>query len=400
MPFSASVLQVIPALRAGGAERTTIEIARAIVAAGGRAFVASSGGEMEVDVAAAGGEIVRLPAHAKNPLTMAVNAVRLERTIRAREVDIVHVRSRAPAWSSLWAARRTGARLVATYHGAYGAQTALKRFYNSGMLRGDAVIANSEFTAAAIRSQYATPAGRLTVIPRGADLAYFDPHSVDPRRVTALAEAWGLNPESGALRLLAPGRLTSWKGQMDAIEAVARLASGASKPHTRVLGGSGQPHAFELVICGSAQGNGAFERALRQSLSERGDKFMARIVGHCADMPAAYRWADIVLAPSRRPEAFGRVAVEAGAMARPVIAAAHGGALETVVDGETGLLTPPGDPDAIADAVAFLARAGREGREGMGRAARARIVENFSTASMCAATLSLYQRVLEPGQQQ
>ncbi len=392
MTFRATVLQVIPALDAGGAERTTVEIARAVVEAGGRALVATRGGRLVEEIEAAGGEVFPMPVHSKNPLTILANRNRLKNLIERENVDIIHVRSRAPAWSALWAAKATGKKLVATYHGAYEAKSPLKRLYNSAMVRADLVIANSAYTAAAIRGQYAIDEKKLRVIPRGADLDAFDPARVTAERAQALMRGWALPPANGALKLLLPGRLTSWKGQAPAIEAAALFV--AREREKAPPSNASQPLVLQLVLAGDAQERDGYVAELRREIETRGVRDMIHLVGHCADMPAAYGWADAILSPSTRPEAFGRVAVEAAAMARPVIASDHGGSRETVIDGETGVLTPPGDAGALAAAIARIAQMGVAGRAAMGARAQARVREIYSSRAMCEATLNAYKVVL------
>ncbi len=392
MTFRATVLQVIPALDAGGAERTTVEIARAVVDAGGRALVAARGGRLAAEIEAAGGEVFPMPVHSKSPLTILANRDRLKELIERESVDIIHVRSRAPAWSALWAAKATGRKLVSTYHGAYEARSPLKRLYNSAMVRADLVIANSAYTAASIRAQYDIDEAKLRVIPRGADLDAFDPAKVTGERAQALARGWSLPPANGALKLLLPGRLTPWKGQLAAIEAAALFA--AREREKAPPGGASQPPVLQLVLAGDAQERDGYVAELRREIGTRGVRDMIHLVGHCADMPAAYAWADAVLSPSTRPEAFGRVAVEAAAMARPVIASDHGGSRETVINGETGVLTPPGDVGALADAIARIARMGAAGRAVIGAKAQARVKEIYSSRAMCEATLDAYKMLL------
>jgi glycosyltransferase involved in cell wall biosynthesis len=390
MRLEKTVLQVVPALDEGGAERTSVEMTRAIVAAGGRALIATAGGRMEADIEAAGGRVLRMPAHSKNPATMLVNSLRLARIIREEHVDLIHARSRAPAWSALAAARATRIPFVSTYHGAYATGSPLKRFYNSAMARADLVIANSAFTAESIRRSY-RKAGPMAVIPRGADLVEFDPAAVAEARREALRTRWGLQNRR-ALILLLPARLTGWKGHRVAIEALARLVRlAAAYPRT------GADAEFQLIFAGD-QRRGGLVAALQRLVGELGIQHMTRWVGHCEDMPAAYSLADIVLAPSTRPEAFGRVAVEAGAMERPVIASDHGGARETVVQGETGLLVEPGSPDSLADAIAAAIALGSEGRRAMGARARARIAAGFSIEAMTRRTLAAYRDLLERSQ--
>jgi glycosyltransferase involved in cell wall biosynthesis len=373
LPAGFTLLQVVPRLDAGGVEQTTLDIDAAVVAAGGRSLVASAGGRME---GALKGELVRLPVDSKNPSVLIANRKRLKTLIREEGVSLVHARSRAPAFSALWAARAAGVPFVATYAGIYNAGTPLKRWYNGVMTRGEAVIANSGFTAAHLLAEHGVDPAKLTVIPRGLDLARFDPDAVAAGRIEALRQAWRLQGETRPIALLA-GRLTRWKGQALAIEALAGL---------------GRP--LVLVLAGDDQGRLDYRQELLARAERLGVAEQVRIVGHCADMPVAYLAADFTLAPSLEPEAFGRTALEPQAMGRPVLAAAHGGALETVVDGETGWLVPPGDVGAWSQALASMLDAGPERRAEMGRAGRARARMLFSVEAMTGATLDLYARLV------
>ncbi|MAC89553.1 MULTISPECIES: glycosyltransferase family 4 protein [Maricaulis] len=376
------VLQVIPELEAGGAERTTLEVAEAIVAAGGRALVASQGGRLEGELAELGGELIRLPVASKNPLTLWSNTQALVRLIRREGVQIVHARSRAPAWSAKWACDRTQARFVTTYHGTYNAKSGLKRRYNSVMARGERVIANSGFIADHVRREHMIDEARLVVIPRGVDLARFDPAIVDVDRVQALAGQWGVAGQVGqAPLLLLPGRLTGWKGQREAIRALAALGDTGTPP----------PH---LLLVGDAQGRDAYVSELDELASSLGVADRVHRVGHCSDMPAALALCDLVLTPSVEPEAFGRTAAEAGAMGRLVIAADHGGAREVVREGETGWRVTPGDPVALASAIRTALTMDRNMHDSMVAAARDHVATHFSTVSLQASTLRVYREVL------
>ncbi|MBU6319384.1 MAG: glycosyltransferase family 4 protein [Alphaproteobacteria bacterium] len=383
MPLTgATILQVIPELSAGGAERTTIEIATALKAAGASALVASRGGRLEQELAAAGGRLIRMDAiGAKNPITALLNTRALARIIRSEGVDIVHARSRAPAWSALWAARLTNRPFVTTYHGTYNARSSLKRLYNSIMARGDVVIANSEFTAGHILKEHPSAAGRIVCIPRGVDVQRFSPVSVGPERREALSRTWNLLEARKEIVILLPGRLTAWKGQRQAIRAVARLPRASENP-------------WRLILAGDAQGRTAYVQELESLIAEQGLIDRVSLVGHCSDMPAAFSLADIVLAPSVEPEAFGRVAAEAGAMGKPVIGSDLGGQKEVIVDHVTGLLTPPGDVEAIAEAVQTLIDAGPERRQRMGSAAQTRICDKFTAGALQRATLSVYDDLI------
>ena len=227
-PARPTILQIIPTLDTGGAELSTVEIAHAIVAGGGRALVATSGGRLAPRIIEAGGEIIPFPADTKNPARMIANARSLAGLIRRENVDLVHARSRAPAWSAFSAARATKRPFVTTYHGAYSENGPLKRAYNSVMARGSPVIANSEFTASLIASRYGTPPGNIRIIHRGVDPSAFDPTTIPAARLDALRHYLGLAP--GQPMILHPARLTRWKGQPILIEALALLGQHGDTP--------------------------------------------------------------------------------------------------------------------------------------------------------------------------
>lgn len=377
---SPAILQIVPSLNTGGAERTTIDVAEALQAAGFKALVASEGGWMEAELTAKGGELIRLPMNVKAPHKLIANARRLHKIIVDRDVKLVHARSRAPAWSTLWAARLAHVPFVTTYHGIYNASNPLKRFYNSVMKRGDVVIANSEWTAAHIRHEYKTLPKTIVAIPRGIDLSRFDPAGVPPANIAGLRTRWRAG-ENDFVAML-PGRLTRWKGQTLLIDAAAELAK-------RDL-----PRPLVVVFAGDAQGRNAYEAELLKRIADAGLADCVRIVGHIEDMATAYAASDLVVSASSDPEAFGRVAAEASAMARPVIAADHGGAKETVVGNVSGILFPPGNALALADAIERVLRMTPDALSNMGRAGRMHIVNNYSLERMCSETIALYRELL------
>lgn len=383
MPLSGkTILQVIPHLSAGGAERTTIEVAEALRAAGAKALVASVGGRLEGELSRAGAELIRIDKLAtKNPLGIYGNATVLSKIIAKHHVDLVHARSRAPGWSALWAARRMKKPFVTTYHGVYNAKSAAKRLYNSVMARGDAVIANSDYTADHVRKEHPDAARRIVTIHRGVDIKRFSPNAVLPAQRAALAKAWRLPADNPGTVILLPARMTGWKGHREAIGAAAQLLSrkGAS---------------WRMIFAGDDQGREGYLQELAQLIAQHGLDDRVSMVGHCDDMPAAFALADIVIAPSNQPEAFGRVAAEAGAMAVPAIGSDIGAQGEIIVDGKTGFVTPPLNPSALADAIGKLLDRGPEGRKLMGDAAQIRVRQKFTTAALQQATLAVYERLM------
>ncbi|GJE05953.1 MULTISPECIES: glycosyltransferase [Methylobacterium] len=383
----ARILQIIPELDAGGAERTTVDIAAALAAAGAKPLVASEGGRLVGELQAKGGVWLPFPAASKNPLAMAVNVARLVRLCRREGVQIIHARSRAPAWVALAAARRLRVPFVTTYHGSYSGRTGVKVLYNSVMARGDVVIANSHYTAALIRSFHAEQAGdRVQVIHRGTDLSAFSPNAVAPGRVEALRRAWGVQPHERVVLLAA--RLTAWKGQRVLIEAAARMRDAGVAD-------------FCVVLAGDAQGRTSYERELDNLVAARGLEGIVRRVGHCTDMPAAFRAASVVAVPSVEPEAFGRAAVEAQALGAPVVVSDLGAVPETVLSPpavpasqRTGWRVPAGDPVALAEALEEALAMGASARDGLARRSREHVAAHFSLERMTADTLDVYARLL------
>ncbi|PWB92406.1 glycosyl transferase [Methylocystis sp. MitZ-2018] len=380
-----TILQIVPDLQSGGAERATVDVAEALSRVGARCLVASRGGRMVSELQSKGGVWAPFPAATKNPFAMALNSVRLARIIRDEGVDIVHARSRAPAWVAYYATRQTGAKLVTTYHSAYSGASAIKQRYNAIMSAGDAVIAISEFAAQRIRDLHPESAERIVVIPRGADLRAFSPAAVDRRRVERLRAAWGVAAHDRVVLL--PSRLSARKGHSVLVEATKRLIK-EGICDLRVIF-VGDPHSDST------------RRALETQIEHAGLRDVIRNAGYCEDMPAAYMAAAVIVAPATEPEAFGRIAVEAQAMGAPVIISDIGAAPEIVLAPPqtprhlaTGWRTPPGDPVALADAIAEALSLQASAHDDLALRARRNAQERFSVEEMQRATLQVYERLL------
>jgi len=371
-----TVLQVLPRLVVGGAERGAVDVAAAIQRAGGMAIVASEGGPMVHELERAHAKHVKLPLAPKNPFTIWRNAARLVRLIRQHKVDIVHARSRAPAWSALWAAQRTGARFMTTFHDTYSAESAWKRRYNSVMAQGQLVIAISDFVAEHVREVYGIGMSVIRTIPRGIDLSKFDPDRVPAERKIKLIHDWNL-PDDQPI-ILMPARLSRKKGHLVLVEALAKL--GRKDICCLMVGDDGRKTTYRdnlIAMIHECDLDGA-----------------VRLLPQTQDMPAAYSLAAVVVAPSIKAEGFGRVPVEAQAMGRPVIASDVGGFRETIVNGQTGLLVPPGNSQRLSVALGSALDLGQEDRDALAAEAMANIQARFTRERMCAATLDVYRELI------
>lgn len=371
------ILQILPRLETGGVERGTIEIASALKNAGWTPVVVSGGGRMVVDLNRMGVEHITLPVYSKNYFVMRKNADTLAKLIKEKNVDIIHARSRAPAWSAKWAAQKANIPFLTTFHGAYNmGPFKIKRGYNKVMAEGDLVIAVSEFIKRHIMENYGTPEERIRLIHRGVDIERFDAQKVTPDRMIALAKKWRV-PEDMPVIML-PGRLTRWKGQTVLLDALARM----------------EHKNLRCLLVGSDQGRVGYRRELEDKIKKLNLEGTVQLVDNCTEMEVAYMLTDIAISASTDPEAFGRVVPEAQAMGRIVIGTNHGGATETIQDGVTGFLVPPADPDALAKALDKALSMTPEERETMAKKSIERVRSEFSKALMCSKTLDVYAELL------
>jgi len=380
------VLQIIPRLDGGGAEATTFEITQALSAAGAQAIIATQGGAMEKKIEAVGGKIMHLPVASKNPITLYRNISRLRQLCIETRANILHARSRAPAWSAYYAAKQLNLPFLTTYHSKVHDRPAWKVFYNSIMTRGQYVIANSQFTAARIATIHKTPPERIKIIPRGCDPSYFDPSKQDMEAVAHLRAQWGIRANERVI--LCPARLTRWKGQSLLLDALYKAKDRMDNAP-----------AFRLVFVGSAQGRKSYQRALQSQAARLGLARHIVFAGHIGIMPQAYKLADLVVLPSLEAEPFGRTAIEAQAAHIPVIVSDEGGFCETVRQkgepyGATGWRVVPRNSNALAECLVEALTMDKAELVAMGACGNRFITEHYSLAAMCDKTLQIYRDMI------
>ena len=395
MKKAPTILQVLPWLDSGGVERGSVDIAHAILAAGGRALVAAEPGRLTGELEAMGGALLPFAGRSKNPFSILfTHARQIEHMIREQGVDLVHARSRAPAWSAYLAARRAGVPFVTTYHGAYSQKGRIKAFYNSVMAKGDRVIANSNYTARLVAGRNPEAASRITIVYRGVDMAAFDPAAVTKERKAALGEKWGLDDRPV---ILLPSRLTRWKGQSFILPVMGAVKRGAFKEVGRA--------PFQLVLIGDDQGRTDYSAELDGLIADHDLKADVRRVGHCADMPAAYALSDLVIVPSQDAETFGRSAAEGLAMGIPTLVGDLGAQPEiiappkelngTLIDERwLGASLPHGDEVAWRTAIEQMLSLSPEQRPAFAPHARAHVSRHFSLHAMSRQTLAIYDHFL------
>ena len=382
----ATILQIVPELDVGGAETTTLEIAAGICRAGGRALVASEGGRLEAEIEKAGAEIIHLPVASKNLMTVYGNIGRLAKLIKSERVDIIHARSRAPAWSSLFAARRSNIPYMATYHSLVHDRPRLKVFYNSVMTRGVCVIANSHFTADQIARVHGVAAERIKVVPRGCDAEKLARDNQPAGARAQFRARWHLAEDDFVI--ICPARLTAWKGQHVLIKAVGAAEARAPK------GGR-----VKLVFAGSAQGRDGYVAELEKLIEENGLQGDAVFAGLVQNMAEAYAGSDLAVIPSTRDEAFGRTAIEPQAASLSVIASDAGGFRETIqaipnaADG-SGWLVEPGNVAALTQALEAAISLSARDYQLIGENGRANVAAKYTQAAMVANTLNVYRDIL------
>lgn len=368
---------MLPNLESGGVERGTVDIARAAAKEGFRSLVASAGGYLQIELKRAGAEHFTLPLDSKNPFTIWRNIRRLEKIIRNEKVDIIHARSRAPAWSAYFASIRTGIEFITTFHGVYKNGGKWKHKYNSIMVKGKPVIAISEFIEEHIKKNYHVSEKRIRTIPRGVDFDYFNPDNINPERIIKLTRAWNL-PEEVPI-IMMPARISRWKGHKFVIDALHMM------PHKN----------FCCLFVGKEGSHTKYMKELQKKIKQMGLTNNCWFVGGVNDMPSVYALASVVVSPSTEPEAFGRIPIEAASMERICIATNIGGAKETIQDGKTGFLVEPNDPKQLAETLDKVLNMNESERRKITEKAKQFVRQNYSLKQMFEKTISVYMEVLQ-----
>ena len=383
MSSNLKVLQVIPKLGYGGAETGCYDIAHYLPENNCESFIVTSGGELLKFVDKKKVKIIKLPVHSKNPLLIFINSIALIGIILFKNISIVHARSRAPAWSCWLATKITGRKFVTTFHGTYNFSNKFKKFYNSVMVRSNLIIAGSNFIFSHIKENYAKyidDRKKLLVIFRGINVDYFESSTKIESDEKKLLKNWEIDKDKKILLL--PGRLTSWKGQEVFIEAINLV--------NIELG----YEAFYAVILGSDQGRELYKKKLIRLSEQYRMIKQVRFIDHCKDMALAYKISDIVVSSSIEPEAFGRVAVEAQSMEKPIIASNIGGSNETVIDERTGFLFESGNAKSLSQKILKVITMDEVSLKNIGLEGRKNIIQKFNVEKMCFSTYSEYKRIL------
>jgi len=383
MSSNLKVLQVIPKLGYGGAETGCYDIAHYLPENDCGSYIVTSGGELLKFIDKKKVKIIKLPVHSKNPLIIFINFLALIWVILINDISIVHARSRAPAWSCLLAAKITGRKFVTTFHGTYNFNSKIKKFYNSVMVRSDLIIAGSNFIFSHIKenyTKYLDAKKRLLVIFRGINVDYFDPTTKLDSDEKKLLNEWQIEKDKKIILL--PGRLTGWKGQEVFIEAVNLV--------NIELG----YEAFYAVILGSDQGRDLYKKKLIRLTEQHRLVNQVKFIDHCKDMALAYKVSDFVVSASIEPEAFGRVAVEAQSMERPIIASNIGGSNETVIDEKTGFLFESNNPKSLSKKILKVLFMDEASLQSIGKEGRKNIIQKFNVEKMCFSTYSEYKRII------
>ncbi|MGB9878433.1 MAG: glycosyltransferase family 4 protein [Candidatus Pelagibacter ubique] len=383
MSSELKVLQVIPKLGYGGAETGCYDLAHYLPENNCSSYIVTSGGELLKFIDKKKVKVIKLPVHSKNPFLMLFNSIALIFIILLNNISIVHARSRAPAWSCLFATKITRRKFVTTFHGTYNFKNSIKKFYNSVMVRSDLIIAGSNFIFSHINQNYPKYLDlkkKFLVIFRGINVDYFDSSTTLDSEENRLISDWEVDRNKKTI--LMPGRLTAWKGQETFIEALNLV--------NKELG----YESFNAVILGSDQGRDIYTKKIKRLAEQYRLTSQLKFIEHCKNMPLAYKISDIVVSASVEPEAFGRVAVEAQSMEKPIIASDIGGSNETIIDNVTGFLFQSGNAEALSKKIIEVLQLDESRLKSIGIEGRKNIIKKFNVEKMCFSTYSEYKKLL------
>ena len=385
MKKNIKVLQVIPKLGYGGAETGCYDIAHFLPENGWKSYIITSGGKLLDFVDKKKVKIFRLPVHSKNPILMVLNTIIIFLIIIFCRINIVHARSRAPAWSCLFACMITGRKFVTTFHGTYNFKNKLKKFYNSVMVRSQLVIAGSNFIFSHINENYGeffqSNKKKLMVIFRGININYFDSKKISSLKVEKFSNENKI--DRNKFIILLPGRLTAWKGQTVFIEAI------------KIIKEKEIAQTFEGIILGNEQGRNVYKKQLIGLVEQHRLNKTIKFIDHCGDMPVAYRIANLVCSCSTEPEAFGRVSVEAQSMEVPIVASDIGGSKETIIKDKSGLFFKNGDANDLAEKIIMIMQKDHNSLKSMGFEGRKNIIKKFDVDKMCQTTFTEYKKLIK-----
>ena len=383
MSSKLKVLQVIPKLGYGGAETGCFDVAHYLFENNCSSFLITNGGPLTKFINKKKVKYIRLPVNSKNPIIMLLNTILISVIVFFYNIDIIHARSRAPAWSCFLASKITRKKFVTTFHGTYNFKSKIKKFYNAVMLRSDLVIAGSNFIFSHIKEnykEYLNNSKKFLVIFRGINIDYFDASTTFTEDEDKLFKSWNLEVEKKTILL--PGRITEWKGHEMFIEAMNKI--------NIQLGHK----SFKAVILGSDQGRDLYKKKLIRLVEKYRMNDQIKFVDHCENMPLAYKISDLIVSTSIEPEAFGRIAVEAQSMEKPIIASNLGGSKETIVNNKTGILFDAGDSDDLSKKIIEFFNFDKSTIEQMGKEGRKNVSAKFNVEKMCFSTYSEYKKLI------
>ena len=383
MSSKIKILQVIPKLGYGGAETGCFDLAHYLHEQNCKSYIVTGGGPLLKYINKKKVKILRLPVQSKNPILILLNSILLTLIIFFLNVDIVHARSRAPAWSCLIATKLTRRKFVTTFHGTYNFKSDLKKWYNSVMVRSDLIIAGSNFIFSHIKenySKYLSNKKKFLVIFRGINTDYFNPKKIKESDKNLLKKKWNITDEKKIILL--PGRLTEWKGQEMFIEAISLLKKNLSEIE------------FIAVILGSDQGRKIYKKKLIRLVEQHRLSGNVIFVDHLELMPIAYEISTVIVSSSIEPEAFGRVSVEAQSMEKPIVASNIGGSNETIINDKTGFLFKAGDSKNLSEKLKEVLNLSELTLNGIGAEGRKNIIAKFNVEKMCNTTYSEYKKLI------